>query len=60
MAARAGASEGEARGLEHLHRSPQNGDWQGAGWAILGAPAGPPKILGPGSHTGAPKTPVLK
>jgi hypothetical protein len=27
---------------------------------FLGAPAGPPKILGSGSHTGGPKTPPTK
>jgi hypothetical protein len=31
------------------------GHFGGAGWAVLGAPTGPHKILGPGSHTGGPK-----
>jgi hypothetical protein len=31
-----------------------------AGRAVLGAPAGPPKIFGLGSHTGGPKTPAPK
>jgi hypothetical protein len=35
-------------------------DRQGIGWAVLGALEGPPKILGPGFHTGAPKTPAQK
>jgi hypothetical protein len=32
----------------------QNGGQQGAGWVILGTPAGSFKILGPGYYTGAP------
>jgi hypothetical protein len=50
----------EDMALEHLHRRPQNGGRQGADMSVLGAPAGPSKILGPGSHTGSPKTPALK
>jgi hypothetical protein len=46
--------------LEHLHQRPQNGGRQGAGRPILGAPACPPKILGPGSHTGGSKMPPKK
>jgi hypothetical protein len=31
---------------------------RGVGWAVLGAPAGPPLKLGAASYTGAPKTPA--
>jgi hypothetical protein len=44
--------------LEHLHRRLQNGGRQDAGRVVLGALAGPSKILGPDSHTGGPKTPA--
>jgi hypothetical protein len=45
-------------GDEHLH--PTGAPKIVAGMSVLGAPAGPPRKLGPGSHTGGPKTPAPK